>query len=63
MPTLTNRSVIRFGGNAVVITIPKAWADFYGVKPGDRLQVVADDVLVIHPPAKSESSGYPGDGV
>ena len=62
MPTLTWRSAIRFGGNAVVITLPKAWVDYYGVEPGDRLQVVAGDVLVIHPPPLSKTSGYPGDG-
>jgi len=58
MPTLTSRSVIKFDGNAMVISLPKAWADYYGLKPGDRLRVVADDVLVIHPPPSTESRRY-----
>lgn len=50
MPTVTERKVVRFGEKALVITIPKAWSDYYGVKAGDQLRVVADDVLTVHPP-------------
>ncbi|GAH64028.1 unnamed protein product, partial [marine sediment metagenome] len=35
MPTKSDRSVIRFGNGGLVITIPKAWATFYEVQPGD----------------------------
>jgi bifunctional DNA-binding transcriptional regulator/antitoxin component of YhaV-PrlF toxin-antitoxin module len=50
MPTVTERKVVKFGGKALVITIPKAWSDYYKIKAGDQLRVVADDVLTIHPP-------------
>lgn len=50
MATVTERKVIRAGQRALVITIPKAWSDYYGLKPGDQLLVVADDVLTVHPP-------------
>ena len=50
MPTVTDRKAISFGTNGLVMTIPKAWIDYYGVRAGDMLRVVADDVLTIHPP-------------
>ena len=53
MPTMTERKVVKFGEKALVITIPKAWSDYYRIKAGDQLLVVADDVLTVHPP-KSE---------
>ena len=50
MPTVTDRKVVKFGEKALVITIPKAWSDYYRVQAGDQLRVVADDVLTVHPP-------------
>ena len=55
MPTVTERRVVRLGGRALVITIPKAWSDYYGLKAGDSLRVVANDVLTIHPPKADDA--------
>jgi bifunctional DNA-binding transcriptional regulator/antitoxin component of YhaV-PrlF toxin-antitoxin module len=52
MPTVTERKVVKFGGRALVITIPKAWSDYYGIEAGQQLRVVAGDVLTVHPPRK-----------
>lgn len=49
MPTLTRRTLIRFGDNALVLTIPKPWVDFYRLKPGDKVEVIANGVLTIRP--------------
>ena len=40
MPSMSKRSLIKFGQNGLAITIPKAWADYYELKPGDKLQVI-----------------------
>ena len=50
MPTVTERKVVKFGEKALAITIPKAWSDYYKIKAGDRLRVVAENVLTVHPP-------------
>lgn len=47
MPTLTLRKLIRFGDDGLVITIPRSWVRYYGLKAGDQLQVIADGELVI----------------
>ena len=55
MPTVIERKIVKFGEKALVITIPKAWADYYMIKAGDQLRVVADDVLTVHPPEAGRS--------
>ncbi len=47
MPTLTLRKVIRFGRDGLVVTVPKGWARYYGLKAGDRLEVVANGELTM----------------
>ena len=48
MATLTRRRVIRLG-DALVVTLPKAWVDYYQLRPGDKVTVVAARRLVIKP--------------
>lgn len=50
MPTLTLRKLIRFGDDGLVITVPKSWARYYQLKPGDQLEVIADGELIIRLP-------------
>lgn len=49
MPTLTKRRLIKFGDNGLVLTIPKAWVDYYQLKPGDKVEVIANGELTIRP--------------
>ena len=51
MATLTYRKLIKFGGG-MVITLPKSWADYYQLKPGDKVIVVANRRLEIKPIGK-----------
>lgn len=55
MPTLVERSVINLGQGSYVITLPKGWLRYFGIKPGDRLEVVSDGELVIRPPKRKGS--------
>jgi hypothetical protein len=47
MPTLTKRTLIRFGENGLVITIPEAWVDYNHLKDGDRVALIANGDLTI----------------
>ena len=49
MPTLTLRKLIRFGQNGLIITVPKGWVRYYGLKAGDRLEVIANGELTVRP--------------
>ena len=55
MPTVTKRTLIKFGGNGLVLTIPKAWVDYYQLKPGDKLEVIANGELTIRLLKKPET--------
>lgn len=46
--TLTYRKMIKFGGG-LVVTLPKAWVDYYQLKPGDKVAVMTNKKLVIKP--------------
>jgi bifunctional DNA-binding transcriptional regulator/antitoxin component of YhaV-PrlF toxin-antitoxin module len=61
MPTLTLRKLIKFGDGGVVVTVPRGWVRYYGLKAGDRLEVIADGELRIRP-VREESSGSRVDG-
>jgi len=55
MPTVAERKVVKFGERALVITIPRAWCDYYGIKSGDQPLVVADDGLTVNRPKAGRS--------
>ena len=49
MPILTERTLMRMGEGSLVVTIPKGWAKYLRLKPGDKVQVEADGELIIRP--------------
>jgi antitoxin component of MazEF toxin-antitoxin module len=51
MPTLEQRKLIALG-NSLVVSIPKAWADFYQLKAGDTVVLVSNGELKVRPKRK-----------
>ena len=49
MPTLRKQKLIPMGQGGLVVTVPKAWRDYYGLKPGDVVTVIANGELRISP--------------
>jgi len=47
MPTLVERSVIDMGQGSYVITLPKPWIRYLGIKPGERLEVITNGEIII----------------
>ncbi len=44
MPSIFERSILNFaGGDSFAIVLPIQWIRYYGLKPGDKLQVVANE--------------------
>ena len=62
MPTLTIRKLIRFGDDGLVITVPKSLVRYYGLKAGDKLEVVADSELVVRLEQPEEQINGEGQG-
>lgn len=61
MPTLAYRKLIKFGEEGLVLTIPRAWARYYKLKPGDRVEVEANGELVVRPEVSMEQANGKGD--
>lgn len=50
MPTLNERILHKLGSRgSVVVAVPRDWLRFYGLKPGDKVEVIADGDLIIRP--------------
>jgi antitoxin component of MazEF toxin-antitoxin module len=49
MPMLLERSLIKFGDGGCVISIPVAWLRYYGLGPGDKVEMIANGELIIRP--------------
>lgn len=49
MATVSKRSVIRFGKDGLVVSLPRAWTDYYRITPGSKVEVVAGTKLTIRP--------------
>lgn len=47
MEIVTQRSVINLGQGSYIITLPKVWCDYLGIRPGQRLEVIANEDLTI----------------
>jgi AbrB family looped-hinge helix DNA binding protein len=43
MATLVERSVIDMGQGSYVVTLPKAWVRYHGIKPGEKLEIISRD--------------------
>ena len=52
MPSLSERTVIDLGQGSYVVCLPKAWCRYYGLKPGDKVEVISDDEITIRPKPK-----------
>ena len=50
MPTLVERTVIDMGQGSYIITLPKPWLRYFGIRPGDKLEVVTNGDLIIRLP-------------
>jgi antitoxin component of MazEF toxin-antitoxin module len=46
MPSLTIRKLFKLGNSTLVMTLPKAWIDYFKLKAGDELEVIANKALV-----------------
>lgn len=60
MATLLRRSLIKMGRGGLVVTVPKGWAEYYGLRAGDRPEMIADDELTIRPLKRQENDKAQG---
>lgn len=49
MMNVYERSLIRTGAGGLVLVIPKSWASYYQLRPGDIVRVKTNRKLVVEP--------------
>jgi AbrB family looped-hinge helix DNA binding protein len=54
MPTLQLRSVIDMGQGSYVITLPKPWLRYFGIRPGDKLEIETNGELIVRIPKRKK---------
>ena len=41
------RKLFKVGEGGIAITLPKAWTNYHHLNPGDTVEIVADEQLVV----------------
>jgi antitoxin component of MazEF toxin-antitoxin module len=48
MPLLEKRKIYA-AGKSLAVTLPRAWLNYFGIKAGDEVEIVANGNLIIRP--------------
>ena len=56
MPLLEKRKIYA-AGSSLAVTLPKGWLNYFGIKAGDEVEIVANGNLVIRPIRLPEAEG------
>ena len=54
MPILVERIVFRVGEGSLAVTLPKPWVTYNQLKPGDTVEVIVDEGVLIRVKTKPE---------
>jgi antitoxin component of MazEF toxin-antitoxin module len=47
MPIKVERTLFKIGEGGFAVTLPKAWIRYYDLKPGDKVEIIANKELTI----------------
>ena len=57
MPILVERTLFKIGEGGFAITLPKAWVRYNKLKPGDKVEVIANQEVIIRVPMGKQEKG------
>lgn len=49
MPILEVRTIYRVERSSLVITLPRSWLKYFRLRAGDKVEVIGNGELTIHP--------------
>lgn len=47
MPRIEHRTILAFGRDGHCVTLPKSWVEYYGLKKGDKVEMITNDEIII----------------
>jgi bifunctional DNA-binding transcriptional regulator/antitoxin component of YhaV-PrlF toxin-antitoxin module len=50
------RSILSIGESSGAVTLPIPWLRYYGLKPGDKVEVITRDEVIVGPSLRDEES-------
>lgn len=50
---IEERTVSKVGGASLMVTLPKGWLRYMGIKQGDTVEVITNGELIIRPKRKT----------
>ena len=53
---IEERTVLRVGGSSLMVTLPKGWLRYMGIKAGDKVEVITNGEIVIRRKRRRSSS-------
>ena len=56
MPIKVERILFRVGEGSLAVTLPKAWATYNRLKPGDTVEVIANEGVLINVKKETEAT-------
>ena len=54
MPSLEERKIFKVGKSSLVITLPRGWLTYFGLKEGDSVELTINGDLTIRPHKRQE---------
>jgi antitoxin component of MazEF toxin-antitoxin module len=55
MPSLEERKIYKVGKSSMVITLPRGWLKYFGLKAGDSVELTINGDLKIRPCKRQEN--------
>lgn len=55
MPSLEERKIYKVGKSSMVITLPRGWLKYFGLKAGDSVELTINGDLTIRPCKRQEN--------
>ena len=59
MPILVERILFRVGEGSLAVTLPKAWVTYNHLKPGDKVEIIVNDGVLVRVKEKPGAMGKP----
>jgi AbrB family looped-hinge helix DNA binding protein len=49
---IEERTISKVGGTSLMVTLPKGWLRYMGLKPGDKVEIISNGEITIRPKRK-----------
>ena len=53
---IEERTVSRVGGNSLMVTLPKGWLRYMGIKAGDKVEIITNGEIIIRQKRRKSNS-------